>query len=99
LSGNTVLSDEDLRAIDELRDELVAAIRRRKGELAELHGKGLMGNFYTDRAVHERVERLLADIIREFEDMGFPFDPYMAAGVLKKLGRDWLSHALEHIVV
>jgi hypothetical protein len=93
------MSEGDLKAIDGLRDELVAAIRRKRALLAELHWKGMDAGFYAERAVHDRVEQLLADIIKELEWAGFVFDPDMAEGVLKKLGRNWLGHVREYIPV
>jgi hypothetical protein len=99
LSGSITIPEGDLRAIDELRDELVAAIRRKRALLAELHRRGMDAGFYAERAVHDRVERLLADVIKELESAGFVFDPDMAEGVLKRLSRNWLAHVREYIPV
>jgi hypothetical protein len=98
LSGNTAVPEEGLRAIDGLRDELVAAIRRKRALLAELHCRGMDAGFYAERAVHDRVEQLLADVIKELEWAGFVFDPDMAEGVLKKLNRNWLGPVRQYLV-
>jgi hypothetical protein len=99
LSGSVAIPEGDLRAIDELRDELVAAIRRKRALLAGLHRRGMDAGFYAERAVHDRVEQLLSDVIKELESAGFVFDPDMAEGVLKKLNRNWLAHVREYIPV
>jgi hypothetical protein len=98
LSGNTAIPEGDLKAIDELRDELVGVLRKKRALLAELHCRGMDAGFYAERAVHDRVEQLLADIIKELEWAGFVFDPDMVEGVLKKLNRNWLGPVRQYLV-
>jgi hypothetical protein len=99
MSGNSALSDEDLRILDRIREDIKDIIRARIDDLGLLHIRAIKAGLEWERKVHDKVEWIFADMISELENAGFKFDPDMVEGILKKLQRNWLAHVREYIPV
>jgi hypothetical protein len=87
------------KVVEELRDELVAAIRRKIHVLKTLHAVAIREGFTRERAIHAKVADMVAAVIRELEAAGFVFDVDMTEEVLKRLNRNWVAHIREYIPV
>jgi DNA polymerase I-like protein with 3'-5' exonuclease and polymerase domains len=99
MSGNGGITEDELRVLDRLREDIRDIIRSRIDDIGLLHVRAIKAGYEWERKVHDKVEQLLADVISMLEDAGFKFDPDMVEGVLRKLGQNWLAHVREYIPV
>jgi hypothetical protein len=99
MSANNTLSEEDLRILDRIREDIKDLLRSRIEDLGLLHVRAIKAGYEWERRIHDRVEWIFADMVSMLENAGFRFDPDMVEGILRKLGQNWLAHVREHIPV